>query len=264
LALVPFPGSSGGAAVRVLPEEDDEAPGGQMSFLEHLDELRKRIVHSLLAVAVGVVIGFAFINRISDFLLGPTRRLLPPGSKMIYTQPGEAFGFNIQIALIAGVILAAPVIMYQVWLFIAPGLYSNEKKLAVPFVLLSTIGFLAGALFNHYVVFVWMMKFFASFNTPDLVFLPKLDDVFDLYTKMLLGMGLVFQMPTVIFFLAKMKVVTWRFLARNFKYALLIIFVAAAVITPSGDMITQTIFAAPMIGLYLVGIVIAWLVAPRS
>ena len=235
-----------------------------MSFLEHLDELRKRIVHSLLAVAVGVLIGFAFINRISDFLLGPTRRLLPPGSKMIYTQPGEAFGFNIQIALIAGVVLAAPVIMYQVWLFIAPGLYANEKKLAVPFVLLSTIGFLSGALFNHYVVFVWMMKFFASFNTPDLVFLPKLDEVFDLYTKMLLGMGLIFQMPTIVFFLAKMKLVTWRFLARNFKYALLIIFVAAAVITPSGDMITQTIFAAPMIGLYLLGIVIAWFVAPRS
>jgi sec-independent protein translocase protein TatC len=247
----------------VLPEEDDEAPGGQMSFLEHLDELRKRIVHSLLAVAVGVIIGCAFINRISDFLLGPTRRLLPPGSKMIYTQPGEAFGFNIQIALIAGVVFAAPVIMYQVWLFIAPGLYSNEKKLAVPFVLMSTIGFVGGALFNHYVVFVWMMKFFASFNNPDLVFLPRLNDVFGLYTKMLLGMGVVFQMPTIIFFLAKMKMVTWRFLARNFKYALLIIFVAAAVITPSGDMITQTIFAAPMVTLYLVGIGIAWIVGPK-
>ena len=105
MALVPFPGSQAGTTARVLPEEDDEAPGGQMSFLEHLDELRKRIVHSLLAVAVGVLVGFAFINRISDFLLGPTRRLLPPGSKMIYTQPGEAFGFNIQIALIAGVVV---------------------------------------------------------------------------------------------------------------------------------------------------------------
>ena len=234
-----------------------------MSFLEHLDELRKRIVHSLLAVAVGVLVSFAFINYISDFLLGPTRRLLPPGSKMIYTQPGEAFSFNIQIALIAGVVLAGPVIMYQVWLFIAPGLYTNEKKLAVPFVLLSTIGFIGGALFNHYIVFVWMMKFFASFNTPDLVFLPKLDDVFDLYTKMLLGMGLVFQMPTIIFFLAKMKLVTARFLASNFKYALLIIFIAAAVITPSGDMMTQTIFAAPMIGLYLLSIVIAWIFGPK-
>src|SRR5207245_10359442 len=131
------------------------------------------------------------------------------------------------------------------------------------FVLMSTIGFLPGALFNHYVVFPWMMSFFASFNTPDLVFMPKLEDTFSLYTKMLLGLGVVFQMPTVIFFLAKMKMVTWRFLARNFKYALLIIFIAAAVITPSGDMVTQTIFAAPMVGLYLLSIGIAWLVHPR-
>jgi sec-independent protein translocase protein TatC len=170
----------------------------------------------------------------------------------------------VQVALIAGVVLAAPVIMYQVWMFIAPGLYANEKKLAVPFVLLSTSGFIGGALFNHYIVFVWMMAFFASFNTPDLVFLPRLDDVFDLYTKMLLGMGVVFQMPTIIYFLAKMKLVTWRFLARNFKYAILIIFIVAAVITPTGDMITQTIFAAPMVGLYLLGILIAWMVGPKK
>src|SRR5712691_7199601 len=109
-----------------------------------------------------------------------------------------------------------------------------------------------------------MMKFFASFNTPDLVFLPKLDDVFDLYTKMLLGMGLVFQLPTIVFFLAKMKLITARFLASNIKYAVLIIFVVAAVVTPSGDMMTQTIFAAPMLGLYLLSILIAWLVNPRS
>ena len=109
-----------------------------------------------------------------------------------------------------------------------------------------------------------MMKFFASFNTPDLVFMPKLDDVFDLYTKMLLGMGLVFQMPTIIFFLAKMKMVTWKFLARNFKYAILIIFIIAAVITPSPDTVTQTIFAAPMVGLYVFSIVIAWIVGPKG
>src|SRR5262249_13813087 len=137
-------------------------------------------------------------------------------------------------------------------------------KLAIPFVAMSTIGFLAGALFNHYVVFVWMMSFFASFNTPDLVFMPRLDDVFDLYTKMLLGMGIVFQMPTLVFFLAKMKMVTWKFLLKNFKYAILIIFIAAAVITPSGDMITQTIFAAPMIGLYIISILIAWIVGPKK
>ena len=169
---------------------------------------------------------------------------------MIYTQPGEAFSLYVQIALIAGVVLAAPFIMYQVWMFIAPGLYSNEKRLAIPFVLFTTIGFLGGAAFNHYIAFPFMMAFFASFNTPDLAFMPKLDDVFGLYTKMLLGMGLVFQMPTVVFFLAKMKLVTARFLAQNFKYAILIIFIAAAVITPTGDPMTQTIFAAPMVALY--------------
>ena len=130
--------------------------------------------------------------------------------------------------------------------------------------LMSTTGFVVGAAFNHYVVFVWMMTFFASFNTPDLVFMPRLDDVFGLYTKMLLGMGVVFQMPTVVFFLAKMRIITWRFLARKLKYAVLIIFITAAIITPSGDMVTQTLFAAPMVGLYLLGIGIAWFVGPKS
>ena len=234
-----------------------------MSFLEHLDELRRRLVQSCLGIAVGIAVGFAFINHVVNFILAPTNRVLPPGSRMIYTQPGEAFGLYVQIGLIVGIIIATPWIMYQVWLFIAPGLYANEKKFAVPFVLMSTTGFVGGAAFNHYLVFPWMITFFASFNTPDLVFMPRLEDVFDLYTKMLLGMGLVFQMPTVVFFLAKMRMVTARFLLRNIKYAVLIIFIVAAVITPSGDMITQTIFAAPMLGLYALSILIAWLVAPK-
>jgi sec-independent protein translocase protein TatC len=242
--------------------DQEETPGAQMSFLEHLDELRTRIVRSGLAIAVGILISFAFINRISDFLLGPTRRILPKGSTMIYTQPGEAFSFNIQIALIAGVILAAPVIMYQVWLFVAPGLYSNEKKLAIPFVALTTFGFVLGASFNHWVAFPVMMGFFASFNTPDLAFLPRLEDVFSLYTKMLIGMGLVFQMPTVVFFLAKIKLVTAGFLWKNLRYAILITFIIAAIVTPTGDPVNQTIFAAPMILLYLLSILIAGIMNP--
>ena len=244
------------------PFHDDDA-GAKMSFLEHLDELRQRIIWSCLAVAGGVLVGFTFIDSIFAFIFEPTRRLLPEGSKLIYTQPGEAFSLYLQIALIAGIVLAAPVIMYQVWLFISPGLYRNEKMLAIPFVLMSTIGFVMGAAFNHYIVFPWMMSFFASFNNPDLAFMPKLEDTFDLYTKMLLGMGLVFQMPTVVFFLAKIRILTWRFLWNNFKYAILIIFIAAAVITPSGDMVTQGIFAAPMIGLYIISIFVAWLVGPK-
>jgi sec-independent protein translocase protein TatC len=267
VTLVPFPGpQSAGPVPR--PDDDDavepaEQSAGAMSFLEHLDELRKRIVRSCLAIAVGVLAGFAFINPIVDFILAPTRRALPPGVKMIYTQPGEAFSLYVTIALIMGVIIAAPYIMLQVWLFIAPGLYVNEKKFAIPFVTFTTLGFLLGAAFNHYIAFPFMMAFFASFNSAELAFMPKLDDVFGLYSKMLLGMGIVFQMPTVVFFLAKMKILTAGFLASNFKYAILIIFVVAAVITPTGDMMTQTIFAAPMVGLYLLSILIAWIVGPK-
>jgi sec-independent protein translocase protein TatC len=263
MALVPFATPQSGV-LPIPPDEDDDNPAaGKMSFLEHLDELRKRLVNSAIAIAVCVVVGFAAINRIVDFILAPTRQALPAGVKLIYTEPGEAFGLYVQIALIVGVVLASPFIMYQVWKFIAPGLYSNEKRLAVPFVLFTTIGFVGGAAFNHYIAFPFMMAFFGSFNTPDLAFMPKLDDVFGLYSKMLLGMGIVFQMPTVVFFLAKMKLITARFLLTNFKYAFLIIFVVAAVVTPTGDMMTQTIFAAPMVGLYILSILIAWVVGPK-
>ena len=262
MALVPFPSQQSGAFPPELDDEEDGA-AGKMSFLEHLDELRKRIVQACIGVAVGVLVGFAFINPIVNFILKPTQRVLPAGSRMIYTQPGEAFGLYVQIGLIVGVVLATPWIMYQVWLFIAPGLYANEKRLAIPFVLMSTIGFVVGATFNHYIIFPVMITFFASFNTSDLVFMPRLEDVFDLYTKMLIGMGLVFQMPTIIYFLAKMRLVTAGFLWKHTKYAILIIFIIAAVITPTGDMITQTIFAAPMLGLYALSILIAWLVAPK-
>ena len=265
MALVPFPGPQSGAYQPDLEDDDDnDGSSGKMSFLEHLDELRKRIVSALLGVAIGVLASFAFINHIVNFILKPTWQVLPPGSRMIYTQPGEAFGLYIQISLIAGVVIAAPWIMYQVWLFIAPGLYTNEKKLAIPFVALGTIGFITGTIVNHYLTFPFMMRFFASFNTADLVFMPRLEDVFDLYTKMLLGMGLVFQMPMVVYTLAKLRMVTAGFLLRHFKYAFLIIFIVAAVITPTGDMVTQAIFAAPMVALYVLSIFIAWFVRPKQ
>jgi len=260
MALVPFPGPQSGA---YRPPVDEEEAGAKMSFLEHLDELRQRIINSCIAIAVGVVVGFAFINWIVDFMLAPTRKALPPGVKLIYTQPGEAFSLYVQIALIMGVVFAAPYIMYQVWMFIAPGLYSNEKRMAFPFVALTTVMFLAGAAFNHWIAFPYMMLFFASFNTPDLAFMPKLEDVFGLYSKMLIGMGIVFQMPTVVLFLSKLRLISASFLARHFKYAFLIIFIVAAVITPTGDMVTQTIFAAPMVALYVLSIGIAWVFGPK-
>jgi sec-independent protein translocase protein TatC len=247
-----------------LPPEDPEEPSrGSMPFLAHLDELRKRILRSCVAIAAGTVIAFAFVDRIFHFVFAPAMRMLPAGSKLIYTQPGEAFSLYIDLALIAGGLLAAPFVMYQVWMFIAPGLYAREKKLVIPFVALTTLGAIAGAAFSHYVLFPSMIAFFGTFNSPDLAFLPRIEDVFDLYVKMLLGMVAVFQIPTVVFFLARMSLVTARFLWRNIKYAILLIFIVAAVLTPSTDPWNQTVFAAPMIVLYLFSILIAWAAKPR-
>ena len=251
MALVPF-------AKRARRIVGDNGLFGDVSILERLDDFRKRIVRALLAVAVGALVGFAFIDRVVAFLLAPSRRALPAGTKLIYTEPGEAFGLYVQVALISGVVFAMPFIMYQLWQLIAPLVPPTARRFAIPFVGFTTLGFVAGAAFTHYIAFPYMMAFFASFNTPDLLFLPRLDDVFDLYVKMVLGMAVVFQMPTVVFFLAKVGLITAGFLWRSFRYAFLLIFIAAAVITPTGDMVTQTIFAAPMVGLYLLSILIAW------
>lgn len=272
MALVPFPKKD--------PTEDQESrradleswdsdqeeleTGPKMSFLEHLEELRKRIVNALIAIVVGMCLSFFFIDKIRDFIMLPLAHLLPPGSKMMYTEPTEAFVLYLKLGGLAGLLLAAPVIMWQVWLFIAPGLYANEKKFAIPFILLSTTCFLGGAAFSHYMLFPWAFQYLASFGTDYIVFLPRIEPLFSLYIKLLLGMGLIFQIPTVVFFLARMGLVTAWFLARQFKYAVLIIFIIAAVITPTADPMTQTLMAAPMVALYVISIGIAWLVGKRK
>ena len=251
-------------AYQLLPDDDGELGDGRMGFLDHLDELRIRILRCCIAVAVGMVGAFAFIGRIVEFMLAPTRRMLPPGTALIYTEPGEAFGLYVEVAMIAGALLAAPYLMFQVWRFIAPGLYAREKRLAVPFVLLMTLGTITGAAFSHFIFFPSMIAFFGTFHSADLNFMPRVEDVFDLYTKMLLGMCVVFQIPTLAFFLARMRLVTAGFMWRNFKYAFLLIFIVAAVLTPSTDGWNQTVFAAPMVVLYLLSILIVWAAYPRA
>ena len=249
-------------AGRFGSEDPERSSRFKFSVLEQLDHIRTRIIRSAIAVGVGVVVAFAVINPIVDFVFKPIRTVLPAGSKLIYTEPGEAFSVYVTIALMAGVVLAAPFIMYQVWRLIAPALYLKEKRFAVWFILMTTVGFIGGAAFNHYVAFRMLMAFFAQFNSSNLAFMPRLDDVLDMYTRMLLVLGIVFQMPTLVFFLAKMGLVTARFLAKQFKFAILVIFIVAAIVTPSGDPYNQTILALPMIGLYLLSIGIAWIFAP--
>ena len=245
------------------PEGDGyRPPWAGLSVLDLLEQFRKRIVRACLAIAVGVLVAFTQIDRIVAFIFKPMRAALPPGARLIYTAPGEAFSLYINIALISGVALASPFILFQIWRLIAPALYTNQKKFAVPFVLMSTTGVVAGWLFSHYIVFPYMIEFFGTFSSPDLKFMPKVETAFDLYVKMLLGMALVFQMPTAVFFLARMGLVSARLLWSNIKYAILVIFILSAVLTPSGDPWNQTIFAAPMIVLYLLSIGIAWVVAP--
>ncbi len=240
--------------------DDTENEGaGKMSFLEHLDELRTRIIYALISLAVGAAVAFIFIQRIYDFVMRPMQEMLPAGGKLIFTEAPEAFMLYIRIGIIAGLIIASPLILWQVWLFIAPALYAKERRFAIPFVLFATIGCVAGAAFGHYVVFPLMWKFFATFQSDIITFMPRVEDAFGLYIKMVVSMSIVFQMPTIVFFLAKMGVVTARWMLRYFKYAVLVIFIIAAVITPSADMASQMIVGVPMVALYVISIAIAWI-----
>jgi len=269
VALIPFPNN----APAPVPEDDfDQDPdglpdadgGGKMSFLDHLDELRRRIIYAALALFIGFVISFVFINDIFDFIMRPLQLMLPPGGTLVYTDPAEAFVLNIKIALIAGLILSSPAVFLQLWLFVAPGLYSHEKKWAIPFVVMSSFFFVAGAAFSHYVVFPLTWTFFVSFTNDILTFMPRIEPAFSLYLRLLLAFGLVFQMPTLVLFLARMGVVSARFLIRNFKFAVLIMVILAAVITPDGGGVSLVAMTGPMILLYGLSIVLAWLFGKKK
>jgi len=245
-------------------ERGDETANATMGFLEHLDELRRRIIRSCAALGVGMLASFLFVDRIADFVLAPTLRMLPPGATLIMTRPGEGFSFYLDLALIGGVVLAAPYVTFQAWRFISPGLYARERRLIVPFILLTTLGTIAGALFSHYLLFPAMMTFFRGFDSPRMRFMPRVEDTFELYKNMMIGMVAVFQIPTLVFFLARMQLVTARFLWRHTQYAIFISFVVAALLTPSPDPWNQTVVALPMIALYVLSIGIAWVVAPTG
>lgn len=232
----------------------------RMSFLEHLEELRKRIIYSLYAVCAGCAVSFWFIDALYYRLIAYfTGLIADQGGKVIMTSMTEGFMFQMTVAIGAGALLASPFVFAQLWFFVAPGLYAREKKVVLPFVFFSTGLFATGVWFAHWLAFPSMFKFFASYGNSYVTFFPSLGEVFSFYIKMLLGFGLVFQMPILVFFLARFGIVTWRFMAKQFKYAILIIFILAAVVTPSGDPINQTIFAAPMIVLYIVSIGVAWM-----
>jgi sec-independent protein translocase protein TatC len=244
-----------------LSEDADDR--SRMSFLEHLDELRRRILYSIYAIAASCAGTFYFWNDMYLYLIGYFGSF---GGQLMFSKPMAGFMFSLKIGFLSGLLLASPFVFAQLWLFVAPGLYAREKKVVVPFVFFSTLLFLGGAAFAHAVAFPSMYRFFASFQVAavpgvsnGMLYFPTIDDTFSLYVKVILGMGLVFQMPMLVFFLARFGVVSARFMISKFKYAVLIIFIVAAVITPSADIVTQLIFAGPMLVLYAVSIGVAWL-----
>jgi len=208
MALVPFPGTP--TPYDGDPDDDESSGADKMSFLEHLDELRKRLIVCVSALAIGFVVCWAYVERLVDFIFVPLRATIK-GGKFQYIEPGEGFMMRMKLAALAGLFLALPIILWQIWRFVAPGLYSNEKRFAIPFVFLSTVFFTLGAAFSHYIAFPWTMQFFASYESDYMVFIPTISPVFAMYVKMMLAMGLVFEMPTAVFFLARIGVVTQDF-----------------------------------------------------
>jgi sec-independent protein translocase protein TatC len=235
--------------------------GGQdlprMSLLDHLEELRRRITYALLAVVVACLACWTWVREIYSFLEAPIRPYLPEGTKLSYLGPADPLMLYIKVALLTGVFLSAPVILYQVWRFVSPGLYPRERRWAAPFIILGTLFFLSGGAFAYYVAFPFAVKFLLGIGD---LFQPviTIERYFHFLMTVILGLGLMFELPILIFLLAQIGVVTPRFLMRHFRWAVLLIFVVAAVITPTPDVVNLCVFAVPTIGLYLLGVFSAW------
>ena len=251
--------------IELTDPDELELDSGRMSFLEHLDELRKRLIAGLIGLVIGCVLSFVVLDTyIVPFIMEPMEKMLPQGGSLISTEPTEFFMLWLKMGFFGGLLIAMPFVLYQVWLFVAPGLYSHEKRFAIPFVVVASLFFFGGAAFSHYVAFPVTRGFFNKFNPSFVQFMPKIGPAFALYVKMALACGAVFQMPILVFALARMGMVTAKFMLRNFKYATLIIAILGAVLSPGGDIASQMILSGPMLVLYILSIGVAWVFQKRK
>ena len=238
-------------------DEKELAASGKMSFLDHLDELRRRIIVAIAAVGISFVACWIFHETIFDFLSVPITQHLGD-RKLTYLKPTEPFMIYMKASFYAGIFMASPVVLWQVWLFIAPGLYAREKRYAIPFLLSSSILFILGGVFAYTVGLPMTLNFLTDFGHAfeEIV---TATYYFEFALVIILGCAIIFEIPIVIFFLSVMGITNARFLLKNLRYAVLIIFITAAIITPTPDIPTLMVFAAPMLLLYLVGILVAWI-----
>lgn len=253
-------------AAELPPEGHAKDSMPAMSFLEHLEELRRRIIYSLIAVAVGFFACWRYAERIYDIMQKPIMTALHNNGmseKLVYLNPTEPFNLYLKVAFLAGLFVASPVVLYQLWLFISPGLYRHEKRYVTPF-MVSTVGlFIAGGYFGYKIVYPAALNFLIEYGKQ---FQPMItiSEYTDLFLTIIIGMGVIFELPILVFFLSLMGIVSAGFMWRNFRYSILIIFIIAAIVTPTTDILNMCIFAAPMVALYAVSIGIAWIVHPAQ
>lgn len=230
-----------------------------MTLLDHLEELRRRILYSLAAVMVGIAAAWGFREHVFEFLAAPIQPFLPEGRKLAFLAVTDPFTIYFKLSALVGIFVVSPFLIYQVYAFVAPGLYRGERRAAVPFVLFGTAFFLLGGAFAYEVAFPFAIEFLLGMG-ENFEAIITVQRYFGFLMTMVLGLGLMFELPIFLFLLASFGVVTPGFLLRNFRWAVLLIFTAAAIITPTPDVINLCIFALPTIGLYLVGVAAAWVV----
>ncbi len=235
-----------------------------MGLLQHLDELRKRLLWSILALAVAFGPCWYHVKRIYGFLEAPVRPFLPPDQQLAVTAVTESFLIYFKVAAFAAVFLASPFILYQLWGFVAPGLYRREKRLAVPFILAGSVFFLAGGAFAYYVAFPMAVSFLLGLGGEQFTLLITAQNYLGFLMTVMLGLGLMFELPILIFLLCALGVTTPRFLMRHFRWAVILIFVVAAIVTPTPDVVNLMLFAVPTLGLYLLGVGAAAVFLRRS
>jgi sec-independent protein translocase protein TatC len=243
------------------PEDEpahDEHELPKMSFLDHLEELRKRLLISVVAIFVGFLVCWHYADKIFGLIQEPLLKFLPNGDHLAYTKLTGPFFMYMKVAFFAGLFLAAPVILLQLWLFIAPGLYKGERRYAAPFIIFASLFFLAGGYFGYRIILPSTCSFFVE-TGKQFKQMIVIDDYFSFASTIIMASGLVFETPILIFFLARLGIVTPAFLLQKFKFAIVLAFIISAIVTPTPDMVTQTALALPMIVLYALGILIAYL-----
>jgi sec-independent protein translocase protein TatC len=243
----------------------DSEAGGQMTFFEHLIELRKRIINSLVSVVVGALLGWVAAPTLVKIITVPIRKALSAHGlkpELIYTGPTDYLSLLIKLSIYIGIVLASPIILYQVWLFVAPALYRNEKSAVTGFLFSTVFLFLAGIAFAYFLALPHILNFLVGFSGP-VVPMMKIDDYFDLVLLVIVALGLVFELPVLIFFLTLFGIVTPKFLIQNTKYAVLVITVVAAIVTPTPDAVTMLLVMGVMTLLYFVGVAVSWVVVRR-